>query len=49
MKRKELADEFMADVGRIMRAMRFNFRRQMERYEVTFAQFHLLKLVKYND
>ena len=49
MKRKELADEFMADVGRIMRGMRFNFRRQMERYEVTFAQFHLMKLVKYND
>ena len=45
----ELANEFMADVGRIMRGMRFNFRKQMERYEVTWPQFHLLKLVKHND
>ncbi len=48
-KRQELADEFLANVGRIMRGMRLNFRRQMERYEVTWPQFHLLKLVKRND
>lgn len=34
-KHQELADEFLANVGRIMRGMRLNFRRQMERYEVT--------------
>ena len=34
-KHQELADEFLANVGRIMRGMRLNFRRQMKRYEVT--------------
>ena len=48
-RREELAEEFMASAGRIMRGMSAIFRREMERYEVTWPQFHLLKLVKNSD
>jgi DNA-binding MarR family transcriptional regulator len=43
---KKLADEFMASEGRMMRGMRAIFRREMERYEVTWPQFHLLKFIR---
>lgn len=42
---KGLAEEFLASEGRIMRGMRAIFRREMEEYEVTWPQFHLLKSV----
>jgi MarR family transcriptional regulator, organic hydroperoxide resistance regulator len=44
--RQELVEELMLAVGKIMRGMRAIFRREMERYEVTWPQFHLLKLVR---
>ncbi len=46
---KKLADEFLAAEGRIMRGMRAIFRREMEKYEVTWPQFHLLKSIRNGD
>ncbi len=46
---KRLADEFLAAEGRIMRGMRAIFRREMERYEITWPQFHLLKSLRSGD
>jgi DNA-binding MarR family transcriptional regulator len=39
----------MYSVGKMVRGMRAIFRREMERYEVTWPQFHLLKLVRDSD
>jgi len=48
-RREELVEEFMLSMGKIMRGMRAIFRREMERFEVTWPQFHLLKFVRDGD
>ena len=45
-RREELVEEFMLSMGKIMRGMRAIFRREMERFEVTWPQFYLLKFVR---
>jgi MarR family transcriptional regulator, 2-MHQ and catechol-resistance regulon repressor len=48
-KHQELVEEFMLSVGKMVRGMRAIFRREMERYDVTWPQFHLLKFVRDSD
>jgi DNA-binding MarR family transcriptional regulator len=45
----ELVEEFMLSMGKIMRGTRAIFRREMERFEVTWPQFYLLKFVRDGD
>lgn len=45
-KKKELSDRLQESLGTIMRANGAMFRRDAERYGITFAQFHMLKLVR---
>jgi DNA-binding MarR family transcriptional regulator len=45
-RREELVEEFMLSMGKIMRGTRAVFRREMERFEVTWPQFYLLKFVR---
>jgi DNA-binding MarR family transcriptional regulator len=46
---QELVEEFMLSVGKMMRGMRAIFRWEMERYDVTWPQFHVLKFVRDGD
>lgn len=48
-RRQELVEEFVLSVGKMMRGMRAIFRREMERYDVTWPQFHVLKFVRDGD
>lgn len=43
--RKELADEFLAGIGKAMRGMGAVLRRELEGHDITMPQAHLLKLV----
>ena len=43
--REETAEEFLRSVGGIIRGMSAIFRKEMERYEVTWPQFYLMKAV----
>lgn len=45
----EVAERFGQFVGSIIRGMDAIFRREMEAYEVTWPQFHLLKVVKRSE
>ena len=45
-KKKELSDRLQESLGTIMRATGAMFRRDVERYGITFAQFHMLKRVR---
>lgn len=47
--RSRLAEEFLLFIGTIMRGTRAIFRRELEAYDVTWPQFHLLKMVKHRD
>jgi DNA-binding MarR family transcriptional regulator len=47
--RSALAEEFLLFIGVIIRGMDAIFRREMEEYEVTWPQVHMLKVVKYAD
>lgn len=44
--RGELAERFLSSVGKGMRGMSSIFRKEIERYEITLPQYHLLKLVQ---
>lgn len=48
-KQEELVEELMLSVGKMVRGMRAMFRREMERYDVTLPQFHMLKFVRDGD
>jgi DNA-binding MarR family transcriptional regulator len=48
-KREKLVEQFMLSMGKIMRGMRAIFRREMERFEVTWPQFYLMKFVRDSD
>jgi len=45
-KKKELSGRLQESVGTIMRASGAMFRRDAERYGITFAQFRMLKMVR---
>ena len=45
-KKAELADQFLLFIGDIVRGMDCIFRREMERFDVTWPQYHLLKVIK---
>jgi MarR family transcriptional regulator, organic hydroperoxide resistance regulator len=45
-KKKRLSDRLQESVGTIMRASGAMFRRDAERYGITFAQFRMLKMVR---
>jgi MarR family 2-MHQ and catechol resistance regulon transcriptional repressor len=47
--RSELAEEFFLFIGAIMRGTRAIFRSELEENDVTWPQFHLLKMVKHRD
>lgn len=47
--RSELADEFLLFVSTLFRGMGAIFRRMMEEYDVTWPQFHMLKMVWHSD
>ncbi len=47
--RQELVEELMVSIAKLGRGMRAIFRREMERYEVTLPQFHMLKFVRDSD
>ncbi len=42
----ELVERFMLSMGKIVRGMSAIFRHEMERYEVTWPQFHVLRFAK---
>lgn len=44
-RRRGLSEKFLSSIGKIMRGMHAIFRREMEEYEVTWPQFHMLKVV----
>lgn len=44
-KARELADEFVRGIGKAMRSMGAIFRVEMEKRDVTWPQFHMLKFV----
>jgi DNA-binding MarR family transcriptional regulator len=48
-KREELVEQFMLSMGKIMRGTRAIFRREVERFEVTWPQFYLMKFVRDSD
>jgi len=47
--RSELAEEFLLFVSTLMRGMGAIFRRMMEEYDVTWPQFHMLKMVWHSE
>jgi DNA-binding MarR family transcriptional regulator len=47
--RSELAEEFLQFIGTVIRGMGAVFRRETEKYDITWPQFHLLKMVKRAD
>jgi DNA-binding MarR family transcriptional regulator len=48
-RRQELVEEFLRGIGMMVRGMDAIFRKEMERYEVTWPQFYLMKAVKRAD
>ena len=47
-RRAELAEEFLISIGQVIRGMDAIFRREFEEYEVTWPQFHMLKMIKFH-
>lgn len=45
-RRREMVEEFLMFIGMMIRGMDTIFRRDMEKYQVTWPQFHLLKLIQ---
>jgi len=45
-RRGELVEQFLMFIGQIIRGMDTIFRREMEAFEVTWPQFHMLKMIQ---
>lgn len=45
-RREELAEEFLRSIGKFVRGMNAIFRKEIEKYQVTWPQFYLMKAVK---